>query len=142
MTDTTQARATGSDIIRQFIPSSPFVGHLGIELVELGDGEATLRMPFRPELVTIGQVVHGGALGALADTAVMAAAWAGADAPEQLRGATVDLSLAYLAPASAEDVTAVARVLRRGRRLVSVTVDIHTASGTHVVHALATYQIG
>lgn len=61
MTDTTQARATGSDIIRQFIPASPFVGHLGIELVELGDGEATLVMPFRQELVTIGQVVHGGA---------------------------------------------------------------------------------
>lgn len=140
MTDT--ASATGTDIIRQFIPASPFVGHLGIQLVDLGDGEATLRMPFRQELVTIGQVVHGGALGALVDTAVMAAAWAGADAPEQLRGATVDLSLAYLAPAAAEDVTVVARVLRRGRRLVSVAVDVHTASGTHVVHAMATYQIG
>ena len=142
MSHTAQAAPTGTDIIRQFVPASPFVQHLGIELVDLGDGKATLRLPFREELVTIGRVVHGGALAALVDTAVMAAAWAGAEAPEQLRGATVDLSLAYLAPASAEDVTAVAGVLRRGRRLVSVAVDVHTASGTHVVHALATYQIG
>jgi uncharacterized protein (TIGR00369 family) len=133
---------SGTEIIRQFIPASPFVRHLGIEVLELGDGEATLGMPFREELVTIGQVVHGGALGALVDTAVMAAAWSGAEPPEQIRGATVDLSLAYLAPAQAEDVVATARVLRRGRRLVSVAVDVHTAAGAHVVHAVATYQIG
>lgn len=138
----TEQSTSGTEIIRQFVPASPFVGHCGIELRELGDGHAVLAMPFREELVTIGQVVHGGALAALVDTTVMATAWAGADAPESLRGATVDLSMAYLAPASAEDVVATGRVLRRGRRLSSVAVDVHTASGTHVVHALATYQIG
>lgn len=133
---------SGTDIIRQFVPASPFVRHLGIAVESLGDGEAVLALPFRDEVVTTGQVVHGGALGALVDTAVMAAAWSGAEAPEQLRGATVDLSLAYLAPAQAEDVIATARVLRRGRRLVSVAVDVHTRGGTHVVHAMATYQVG
>lgn len=133
---------SASEVIREFIPSSPFARHCGIELRELGDGEAQLAMPFRPELVTIGDVVHGGALSALADTAVMAAAWAGAELPEQLRGATVDLSVAFLAPAQAEDVIAHARVLRRGRRLVNVEVDVRTASGAPVLRGLATYQIG
>lgn len=142
MTAHTTSPTSGSDVMREFLPSSPFVRHCGIELRELGDGEAELAMPFRPELVTIGRTVHGGALGALADTAVMAAAWAGAEMPEQLRGVTVDLSLAFLAPAEAEEVVARARVLHRGRRLVRVEVDLRTASGTPVARGLATYQIG
>ena len=36
---------------------------------------ARLVMPFRDELATIGDIVHGGALSALVDTAAMAASW-------------------------------------------------------------------
>lgn len=132
----------GATIMREFVPASPLVGHLGIELVDLGDGTAQLRLPFREELITIGRVVHGGAIASLIDTAAMAAAWSGAEVPDSLRGSTVALSVNYLAPAEEEDVTASARVVRRGRRLQTIQVDAHTASGTHVATALVTYQIG
>lgn len=133
---------TGTQVMRDFLPNSPFVRHLGIELVDLDDGRAELALPFREEIVTIGQVVHGGAVATLIDTAAMAAAWAGAPVPDQLRGATVALSVNYLAPADGQDVTASARVVRRGRRLVNVHVDIHADDGTHVATAIVTYQIG
>lgn len=132
----------GATIMREFVPASPLVGHLGMELVDVDDGTAELRLPFRDELTTIGRVVHGGAIASLIDTAAMAAAWAGADVPDTLRGSTVALSINYLAPAEAEDVTASARVVRRGRRLQTVHVDAYTASGAHVATALVTYQIG
>src|SRR4051812_23700717 len=70
------ADATRSEIIRAFIPESPFVGVLGLRLERLEPDVAVLVLPFRPELATIGEVVHGGAISTLIDTAAMAAAWA------------------------------------------------------------------
>lgn len=132
----------GIELMRAFVPTSPFVGHLGIELVDLAEGRARLKLPFRDELATIGTVVHGGAIATLLDTAAMAASWAGAELPEHLRGSTVDLSVSYLAPADGRDVTADARVVRRGRRLVTVQADARTDDAVHVATALVTYQVG
>lgn len=132
----------GTDVMRQFLPASPFPAHLGIELVEIDDGRARLRLPFRDEVVTIGTVVHGGAIATLVDTAAMAAAWAGAEVPDRLRGSTVGLTISYLAPADGVDVTASAEVVRRGRRLATVRVDATTDDGTLVATALVTYQLG
>src|SRR6188472_247273 len=84
--------ATRREIIEQFIPASPFARHLGIRLERLEDDRAVLVLPFMPELVTVGDVVHGGAVSTLADTAVMAAAWADDAVPEALAGATVSLT--------------------------------------------------
>jgi uncharacterized protein (TIGR00369 family) len=134
--------ADGRAIMREFIPASPLVALLGIEIGSLGDDEATLRLPYRSDLTTIGEVVHGGAIAALADTAVMAACWCFDDPPESLRGSTVDLTVHYLAPAMASDLTAHARVLRRGRRLSHVEATVTDAAGTQVAHAVGTYQIG
>ncbi len=125
-----------------FIPTSPLVRHLGMEIVDLGEDAATLRLPFTDHLVTIGETVHGGAIAALADTAVMAASWCGATPPESLRGSTVDLTVHYLAPATRSDLTATARVLRRGRSLVHVEVTVTTETGDAVAHALGTYKLG
>jgi uncharacterized protein (TIGR00369 family) len=142
MTTTTDEPTTGSELMRQFLPHNPFVVHTGIELVKLEAGHAELALPFHDDVVTIGKVVHGGALATLIDTAAMTAAWAGADVPERLQGATVSLSVSYLAPAEGEDVTATARVVRRGGRLTTVQVDVRTPGGEHVATALVTYQIG
>jgi acyl-coenzyme A thioesterase PaaI-like protein len=73
---------TRREIIEQFIPNSPHAAQLGINVVSLGTDEAVLELPFKPELATIGEVVHGGAIGALIDTAAMAAAWATDEIPE------------------------------------------------------------
>lgn len=62
-------------------PQSPFVAKLGIVADQLRDDEVRLRLPWDPSNVTIGDMVHGGAIATLADLTVMAAAWCGADAP-------------------------------------------------------------
>lgn len=146
MSTTTPATAgqlsPGEELMRAFVPEQPFVGHLGARLLDTGDGVARLHLPFHEQLVTIGSVVHGGAIASLIDTAAMVAAWCGAEIPDSLRGTTVGLDVRYLAPADGEDVTAEARVVRRGRRLVTVAVDVHGASELHVATALVTYQLG
>ena len=134
--------ADGRDVMRSFIPESPLVALLGIQISELGDSEATLVLPYRPELTTIGETVHGGAIAALVDTAVMAACWCGAEPPESMRGSTIDLTVHYLAPANASDLTAHARVLRRGRKISHAEASVTDPSGTRVAHAIGTYQLG
>jgi uncharacterized protein (TIGR00369 family) len=134
--------ADGSEVMAAFIPASPLVALLGITLGSLGNGEATLLLPYRSELTTIGETVHGGAIAALADTAVMAACWSGAPPPENLRGSTVDLTIHYLAPALASELSATARVLRRGRRICHAEVSVTDASGALVAHGVGTYQLG
>ncbi len=127
--------------MQQFVPSSPYAAMLGIRIVELSDGRAVLELPWRPELATMGTTAHGGAIASLLDTAAMAAAWCGAEEPKSLRGSTASLSVNYLAPADGADLRAHASVLRRGRSLVHVEVDV-SSGGAPVAKGLVAYRIG
>jgi uncharacterized protein (TIGR00369 family) len=133
---------SGAEVMAQFIPASPFAAKLGIVAEVLDGDEVRLRMPFDPTNVTLGDMVHGGAIASLADMTVMAAAWAGADVPASLRGVTASLSLHFLAPARATDLIGVGRVLRRGKSLVNCDVDIVKPDGEAVAKAIATYKVG
>lgn len=134
---------TGSDVMRGFMPNSPFVSTLGVELVEIGDGHAVLRMPYRESNTTIGSMVHGGALGACVDLGIMAAAWGGDHVPDKLRGVTVSMSVQFVAPAQAEDVDIIATRLRQGRRLCHCRVELRGRdSGELVATGMGAYQIG
>lgn len=132
----------GRDVIAQFLPQSPFVAKLGIVADRLEEDEVRLRLPWDPSNVTIGDMVHGGAIATLADLTVMAAAWCGAQAPPELRGVTVSMALDFMAPARATDVVGIGRVLRRGRSLVNCEAEIVDPHGTLVAKALATYKVG
>src|SRR5438105_13488076 len=110
---------TRADFIRQFLPTSPYVGHLGIQLTDMQPDMATLTLPFADKLITIGTTIHGGAIASLIDTAATVAAWSDASVPDNPRGTTVSLTVTHLAPGEHEDIQATARVLPGGRRLVS-----------------------
>jgi uncharacterized protein (TIGR00369 family) len=134
----------GSELISAFLEHSPFVGHLGIELRAIEDENAVLVMPFSEEVVTIGDVVHGGAVSALIDTAAMAAAWSAiefeGDAP---RGTTVGLTVDFLAAARGQALVADAGVLRRGSTLCFCEVRVAgDEDGDLVATGLVTYKLG
>jgi uncharacterized protein (TIGR00369 family) len=133
---------TGAEVMAQFLPQSPFVTKLGIVPEVLDGDEVRLRMPWDPTNVTLGDMVHGGAIAALADVTVMAAAWAGVQAAESLRGVTTSMALQYLAPARSTDLIGVGRVLRAGKTLVNCDVEVVTPDGDLVAKAIATYKVG
>jgi uncharacterized protein (TIGR00369 family) len=130
------------EIIEAFIPNSPHSAQLGIRLASIGTDEAVLELPFKPELATIGEVVHGGAIGALIDTAATAAAWASDEVPESVAGSTVSLSVNFAAAANAVDLRAEARVAKRGGRLSFCEVTVTDPAGNVVAHGIATYRFG
>ncbi|HEY7256824.1 MAG TPA: PaaI family thioesterase [Solirubrobacterales bacterium] len=132
----------GAELIAEFLRHSPFIGHLGIELREIEDDRVVLALPFRDEVVTIGDVVHGGAITTLIDTAAMAAAWSAIEFEQPPRGTTVGLSVDFLAAGRGADLLAEAAVLRRGSSLSFCEVKVRPADGDELVASgLVTYKL-
>ena len=132
----------GAVRIRQWFDISPFNKHLGLRLTRLDRDRAEIVMPFSPSLPTLADVVHGGAISTLADTAATVVSWSGVDEPGDGRGATVALTVEFMAAARGQDLTATARVLRRGRSICFSEVDVTEPDGNLVAKALATYKLG
>jgi uncharacterized protein (TIGR00369 family) len=108
------------------------------------DDHAVLALPFSEEVVTIGDVVHGGAISALIDTTAVAAAFSAIEFDgEPPRGTTVGLTVDFLAAARAQEVLAEAHVLRRGSTLIFVEVKATGAEDRALVATgLVTYKLG
>jgi uncharacterized protein (TIGR00369 family) len=130
------------EIIARFIPASPLVGHLGMRLESIGEDEAVLVLPFRPELATLGDTVHGGAIASLIDTAGMVACWASDEEPASMAGSTVSLNVNYLAGARGQDLTALAAVTRRGRSMVFSEVRVVEPDGRLVATGSVVQRLG
>lgn len=116
---------------------------LGISVVDVAPGQVRLRLEMRPELGTRrAEVMHGGAIASLIDAAAGAAtattrredddSWAGQ--------ATTDLNVTFVSAATGP-VVASARVLRSGRALVFVAVEVRDDSDTLIAVGRATYTI-
>src|SRR2546426_12827701 len=123
--------------IRETLSRVPFARLLGIELEEAEPGSATLRLNVRDELRQIHGVVHGGAIASLIDTATAFAIVTLLEDKEKF--STVDLMVNYLRPLEEGTVTAKARVLRAGRRLITVSADVFDDGGNLAATALSTY---
>jgi uncharacterized protein (TIGR00369 family) len=130
------------ELVQSFIPHSPHAAALGIGIAEIEADRAVLTMPFKEELVTMGDVVHGGAISTLIDTAATVAAWATDEVPESPAGATVALSINFVSAARSADLRAEARVVKRGRQLSNIEVRATDPDGKLVAHGIATYRLG
>lgn len=140
--DEPAAQPDGAALARGWLENSPFVAQLGIRLEEMEPDRARLAMPFSDSLPTMGEVIHGGAISSLVDTAAAAAAWSGAQVPERPRASTVGLTVDFLAPARGQGVVAEARVVRRGGRgLCFCEVRVSADDGDQIALALVTYQL-
>ncbi len=133
---------TRREIIQQFVPNSPLVQLLGMRLEAIEDGRAELVLPFRPELATMDDIVHGGAIASLIDTAGMAATWSDDTEPESLAGSTVALNVNYVAAARGQDLTATASVVKRGRNMVFSEVRVTEPGGRVVATGSVVQRLG
>ena len=128
-------------LIEKGIVASPFGTLVGLRCESVAEDRVRVRLPFRPQVTTVGNMVHGGAIGALVDVAATAAAWATPKASLEARGSTVGFSLSFLAPGRGADLVADARVVQRGRSLCVCEVAVSDGAGRDVARALVTYRL-
>ncbi|HWP66880.1 MAG TPA: PaaI family thioesterase [Candidatus Limnocylindria bacterium] len=116
-----------------------YVRALGVRVAAVSEEVVRLELPFAEGNSNPGGALHGGVAASLVLIGAAAAAEAsGAETPER---STVDVSVAYLAAAIEEAVTAEARVLRRGKELTFVEVDVRTGAGKPIARGLAARRL-
>ncbi len=115
----------------------PFAKLLGIEVDSVEPGHAVLSMRLRDDLMRNSGIAHGGAIATLIDSAMAIAIMA--QLKESESTVTVDLTIHYLRPISEGSARASARVVRFGRRVITVSAELFGDDGKLAATAISTY---
>ena len=120
-----------------------FWQHLGIDVVEVREGWARLRVNVRDEIRNApGAPVHGGVYAALVDAAVgCALATVHAESAGGVGQTTLDLNVTYIGAARGAAIFAEASLLRRGRTIAFGDVRVTDEDGSLLAAGRATYLI-
>ena len=114
----------------------PIVDTLRIRIDELGERTCKATVPRELRYDGVFESFHGGLLMTVADSIACFAIMTETGPDEPLT--TTDMNIRFLAPCLT-DVTAVARVIKLGRTLCPVHVDLTDANGVLVAVAQVTY---
>jgi uncharacterized protein (TIGR00369 family) len=118
------------------INSIPIVQTLELEIVRFDDGYCETRVPRRRKYDGVFESFHGGLLMTLADSTACFAILT-RTGPD-MRLTTTDMNIRFLAPCLT-DVTARARVIKFGRTLCPVAIDLFDAQEQLVAVAQVNY---
>ena len=128
-------------LLTKAIVEAPFGSLLGIDLVDAEEDRVRLRLPYRSEVTTFGDTVHGGAIAGLVDAAATACFWASPKITPGSRGTTIGFSINFLAAGRGRDLVATATVRRRGREISTGEVTVCDSEGKEIAVALVTYKL-
>ncbi len=116
----------------------PFVQLIGMELADLKDGEATVKLKIRDELRQPHGLLHGGATASVIDTAMAFAVVTKLSKEE--KASTVDLNVYYLRPVIDGEITCTAKIVKAGKRLLTVSAEVFNDEGKLIATSLSTYS--
>jgi LAO/AO transport system kinase len=126
-------------LLARLIARDAYARHLGLELVEAGEGTATVSMRVRPEHINFWDSCHGGAIFSLADTALgLACNSYGSVA------ALIDSHMTFsVAVKAGERLTARAEEISRSRKLGVYRMEVRRDDGVLVASLTGTvYRTG
>lgn len=126
-----------TDALHARLDAIPIFQLLKLRLDATGEGTATLTAPYERAYDGIFESFHGGLLMTLADTVACIAILTRTGADERLT--TTDMNIRFLA-ACHSDATAEARVIKLGRTLCPVEVNLYDAQRRHLAVAQVTYM--
>ena len=120
------------------IKKIPIVDTLQIKIVSFSDGYCETVVPRKLCYDGVFESFHGGLLMTIADSTACFAIFTKTGPFVKLT--TTDMNIRFLSPCLS-DVTAKAKVIKLGRTLCPVSVDLYDADGKHVAVAQVNYMI-
>ena len=122
------------------LDAMPFAGLLGVEGLDATPDEVRARLAWDESRCTVGGILHGGPLMALADCTGAICAYL--NLPEGANAtATIESKTNFFRPVSSRHVEAVSRLLHKGRTTIVVETDLRDADGKHVARVTQTQAV-
>jgi acyl-CoA thioesterase len=104
--------------------NSPFIEHLGIDVLLMKDGKAELLMELKPAMLNSGGMAHGGVLASLTDSAAGAAAFS--VVADHSMAVTTDFNMTCLKSARNGLLSAKSELVHQGSRFIRADVEIRS----------------
>jgi uncharacterized protein (TIGR00369 family) len=116
----------------------PFASHLGIELAQMGEGRAVVRLALRPELMNSFHAAHGGVVMTLLDIAMAVAARS--KDPDSVGAITVEMKTSFI-NAGTGVLTAEGHCLHLGKSVAFCEARAHGDDGKLAASATGTFML-
>lgn len=121
------------------MPRLPFNRMVGIRVDRVHSDGVTISCPFRDDLTNIHGTLHGGVTATLADVAGGFSSMSRYGIEQKIT--TVDLNVNYLAPISGKRAVARGRIIRSGKTLCVIQVEVRGDRGPLAAVAIVTYML-
>jgi acyl-CoA thioesterase len=120
--------------------ANPFFTLMGVEIEEMNNGSAVLRMKIRSDMMNGEGWLQGGIFTALADEAMVLAVYPLLDTKERI--ASISETTSFLAGANEGVLIAEGRLVKRGRRVIFTEGDIRAEGSDRILsRSSATYAV-
>ncbi len=125
--------------VRKVANHSPYYQLLGMEVIEIKEGESKIQMPFKQGLTHPYGIVHGGAIASLADSSVAMALISLVEPKDRIT--TIEFKINFFAPVSQGDLEAHAKIIHKGSKTAVGDVEVKNEKGKLIAKVIATYSI-
>jgi len=140
-----ESKLSPADLGRLFTQQDAFMESLGVELIDIGEGTATVSMCVQPQHLNFNQTCHGGVIFSLADCA-----FGVSSNSHGIVAAGINAHINYQAPAHlGETLIATSTEQSRSRKLATYSIEVsgendkRIASFTGTVYVLdKTHAVG
>ncbi len=127
---------SSADPVHSWFKRSGYALALGAQLAHLSEDSARILLPYKDANSNPGKALHGGCAASMASLGGQAVARA-ALGPDSGPWHTSGLQVNYLSAAIGEAVVAEARLLRKGKEMCFVDVNVATQEGKPIAHSTA-----
>ncbi len=124
--------------IASIIRGDPYLGSLNVEVLEMEKGHARLVMPESDRVLRHGGIVNGGAICTLMDAAGGTATATVNTGKNQV---TIELKVNFLEPVKKGSMHCSADVVRAGKNIVVVRMDLTDADGRLCASGIGTWMV-
>lgn len=123
--------------ISNVIAAAPYLHLIGVKLEKVEPGSVKICIENCGQLKQQAGIVHGGAIASLLDTSSALSVFTLLD--EGQSSTTVNLTIHYLRPIAKGKITAIGKVIRAGRKVITVSAEVFDEAGKLCATALTTY---
>ena len=121
------------DDLKRFVENDAFARHLGVEMLDYGDGRAKASMEVKAHHLNSAGSLHGGAIFSLAD-----AAFSAASNSHGTLAVAINASIAFFKAVTEGTLTAEAREVALNRKLATYLIDVSDEAGDLVAQLQGT----